>query len=85
MENPKEPQEIIKEFFKLCYPNLNNKKLKTKMGFWLQHNYGRPVWTVKDLTEEQIIKTILKLNYNKNTGICCRKHREQKFQSKLNK
>lgn len=70
----KEPIEIAKELFKMLRPNLNSKRLKTKFGFWLQAHFGRKVWTLKDLTEEQLIEAIVMLNNKKLNKFCCEKH-----------
>jgi len=68
MENPKEPIEVLKELIKLWQPTKKGKKLKTKIGFWLrgQFGFGREVWTIQDLNEEQIIQVIQYLNKKLN-------------------
>lgn len=66
MEQPKQPIEILDELIKLWKPKKTGKKLKTKIGFWLRGTFGKPVWTIKDLNEEQIIQAIQIINEKLN-------------------
>lgn len=69
-----EPIQIAQDLFKILRPNLNSKKRKTKFGFWLQAHFGKKVWTLKDLTEEQLIEAIIALNNKRLNKFCCDKH-----------
>lgn len=73
-EKPKEPIEIAKDLMKLAWPNKTSKWYKRKFGFWLQAHFGRTVWTLKDLSEDQMIQAITALNNKRLGDVCCAMH-----------
>ncbi len=82
LEPPKHPMEIAKNLIKEYYgkKEYKNSKFKKKekiqklVGFFLEAHFGRPVWTIKDLSEAQLCEFIVMMNNKLLRNHCCDKH-----------
>lgn len=50
----------VKELAVLAFPG-KKKKTEKRLGFYLQHHFGKSVWMPKDLNEEQLKYLVSKM------------------------